>query len=169
MAKINIIYGSTTGNTEEAANLIAAKLNGQAINITNATPADFEADLLILGSSTWGIGEVQDDWFDGLKALDNANLKDRQVALFGEGDQSGFADTFIDAVGILYKKVTAAGAIAIGEWSTDGYEYNDSAAEIKGSFVGLALDEDNQPELSQERIEEWCAQLKTEALALSSS
>lgn len=169
MTKINIIYGSTTGNTEEAANLIAAQLNGQAINITDATPADFEADLLILGSSTWGIGEVQDDWFEGLKAIESANLKDRQVAIFGEGDQSGFTDSFIDAVGILYEKVTEAGAVVIGKWSTDGYEYNDSTAEIDGSFVGLALDEDNQPELSQERIEEWCAQLKTEALALSSN
>ena len=169
MVKINIIYGSTTGNTEEAANLIAAELGGTAINITEASPADFEADLLILGSSTWGVGELQDDWFDGLETVANANLKDKQVALFGEGDQNGFADSFIDAVGIIYEKVIAAGAVVIGKWSTEGYEHSNSTAEIDGSFVGLALDEDNQPGLTQERIKEWCSLLKTEALALSSN
>lgn len=169
MTEINIIYGSTTGNTEEAANLIANELGGTLINITEASPADFEADLLILGSSTWGIGELQDDWYDGLEIIENANLEGKQVALFGEGDQSGFTDSFIDAVGTIYEKVTAAGAVVIGKWSTDGYEYNNSTAETDGSFVGLALDEDNQPELTLERIQKWCAQLKTEALALSSN
>jgi flavodoxin I len=169
MAKINIIYGSTTGNTEEAANLIAAELGGTAINVTETSPADFEADLLVLGSSTWGVGELQDDWFDGLASLDSANLEGKQIALFGEGDQNGFSDSFIDAVGILYEKVTACGAVVIGKWDTENYEYNSSTAEIDGSFVGLALDEDNQPELTRERIKEWCVQLKTEALALSSN
>lgn len=163
MADVKIIFGSTTGNTENAANLIASELGGKTINVANVVPADFTADLLVLGSSTWGIGELQDDWFDGLEALKNVDLKGRKVALFGEGDQSGFADTYLDAVGSIYETVVAVGAEIIGQWSTEGYEHSGSTAEVDGAFVGLALDDDNESELTAERVKTWCAQLKKKA------
>ena len=62
MANIHILYGSTTGATEAAAQQLAALLGAEAKPIAAASPEDFEADLLILGSSTWGYGELQDDW-----------------------------------------------------------------------------------------------------------
>ena len=163
MADIKVIFGSTTGNTEDAANIIAGELDGKIINVTDAQAEDFDADILILGSSTWGIGEVQDDWFAGLEVLDKVDLKGKTVALFGEGDQMGFSDTFVDALGTLYQKVIERGAKVIGRWSVEGYKHSGSTAEMDGEFVGLALDEDNESGLTAERIKEWCAQLKSEA------
>ena len=163
MADVKVIFGSTTGNTENAANMIAAELGGKAINVTDAAAADFAVDLLVLGSSTWGLGELQDDWLDGFETLEDLDLKGKKVALFGEGDQTGFGDTYLDAVGTIYEKVVELGARVIGHWSTDGYEHTASTAEVDGFFVGLALDEDNESDLTEERIKMWCVQLKLEA------
>jgi flavodoxin I len=69
----------------------------------------------------------------------------------------------IPALGTIYEKVVELGANVIGQWSTEGYEYNDSTAVLDSKFVGLALDDDNEPELTSERIKKWCMQLKTEA------
>lgn len=160
---IKVIFGSSTGNTQRAAEAIAAKLGGTAINITDAGPDDFNADLLILGTSTWGYGELQDDWQNGMPLLEGANLSGRKVALFGLGDASGFADTYLNAMGELADKARAAGAEIVGRWSKAGYTHSGSTAEDGDNFVGLALDDDNEPGESAGRIDRWCAQLKTEA------
>ncbi len=163
MATINIIYGSTTGATQSAAEAIARQLGGKIINAASATPADFEADLLILGSSTWGIGELQDDWFSAIHQLDQLDLTGRKAAVFGLGDQNGFSGTYVDAIGILADRLRKRGAELIGRTSSDGYTHSASLAESGGSFAGLALDDDNEPEKTPERIAAWVKQLQEES------
>jgi flavodoxin I len=163
MAAIKVIYGSNSGNTERAAMAIANQLGADCVNISNAAKKDFEADLLILGTSTWGIGELQDDWLSEFDLLNQIDFNGRKVALFGLGDQFGFADSFIDGVGTLYQKVIEHNAAVIGMWSKAGYEHHNSTAEFGDNFVGLALDDDNEPEKSEERITKWCKQLRAEA------
>ena len=71
MDKVHVIYGSTTGMTEAVAEKIAKALDAQAFNINAGDAAAFDAELLVLGSSTWGVGDLQDDWaaqLDGVKA-----------------------------------------------------------------------------------------------------
>ena len=160
---IKIIYGSSTGNTRRAAEAIAANLGGSAVNIADAGPDDFKADLLILGASTWGYGEMQDDWQNGMPMLEHADLAGRKVALFGLGDASGFSDTYLNAMGELADKVKAAGGEIVGRWSSAGYSHSGSTAEEGDSFAGLALDDDNDPAETPGRIERWCAMLKSEA------
>jgi len=160
MKTTNILYGSTTGNTERAAKQIAALLNGKAIAIRNAQAADFEADLLILGTSTWGIGDLQDDWSAELGKLQTASLKGRTVALFGLGDQSSFSSSYLDGLGTLYDAVVAGGAHVIGTWPIEGYRYSESQAVRNGAFVGLALDDDNEASLTPQRIAAWCDVLR---------
>ena len=115
MANVKIIFGSTTGATESAAAEIAAAFGVTAVNIANASAEDFKADLLILGSSTWGLGELQDDWAAKIGLLEQADLKGKLVAVFGLGDQNGFADTYCGAMGILAQKAKARGALLIGQ------------------------------------------------------
>ena len=160
---IKVIYGSTTGNTQRAAEAIAAGLGGTAVSAADAVPDDFKADLLILGSSTWGCGELQDDWQSALPMLEAADLSGRKVALFGLGDAVGFADTYLNAMGEIGDIVKAAGGILIGAWESAGYPHSASTAEENGHFIGLALDDDNEPGETAGRIDRWCAQLKTEA------
>ena len=107
MNKIGVFYGSTTGTTEDLARRIAEKLDvpsADVFDVSKLTEALVnEYDVLVLGSSTWGAGELQDDWYDGVKVLKKCDLSHKSVALFGCGDSDSYSDTFCDAIGILYE------------------------------------------------------------------
>ena len=107
MKKTGIFYGSSTGTCEDLANQIADKMGVAASDVHSADKlsADLvkEYDLLILGTSTWGDGELQDDWYDGIKVLKSADLSFKSIALFGCGDSESYCDTFCDGMGILYE------------------------------------------------------------------
>ena len=164
MKKTVIIYGSTTGNAAMAAETIAAKLGGGDIKeVAKASKDDLvDYENIILGSSTWGDGELQDDWYGFLPTLKSANLNGKTVAVFGVGDQFSYSSTYVNAMGELYDAAKAAGAKIIGETSTDGYSFNESKAVVDGKFVGLALDYDNQSDLSDDRIASWVDAIKAE-------
>ncbi|ASQ29747.1 flavodoxin [Campylobacter avium LMG 24591] len=159
---VAVIYGSSMGNTEGAANLIAEKLGvSDVLNISDIDAAKINSyDKLIVGSSTWGSGDLQDDWdafdFSGLK------LDGKTVAVFGMGDSESYSDTYCNAMGKLAEKLQAAGAKLVGQVSTDGYSYESSEAVVDGKFVGLALDNDNQEDLTEERISNWVEQIKAD-------
>ncbi len=161
--KVGIYYGSTTGVTESIANDIAAALNNPETVVKSIAQADKEEideqELLILGSSTWGCGELQDDWESGIELIKNANLAGKRVALFGVGDQNGWSDTFVDAMGLIYAAIADSGATFIGSWPADGYDFVESKSIIDGKFVGLALDETNQAADTATRISTWVASL----------
>jgi len=164
--KIGIFYGSTTGNTESVAKSIKMELESLGDvalhNIAQSGPTSMsECDLILLGTSTWGFGEMQDDWI-GNESLTGIDLNGKFAAVFGLGDQMGFGDTFVDAMGILADSLSNAGAKLIGSWPTVGYEFSSSAAVRDGRFVGLALDEDNQSSQTVDRIAQWVNQLKSE-------
>ena len=160
MSKAIVVYGSTTGTTEDIAGRIASKLGVDAINVTDLTEDVIAAnDVLVLGSSTWGSGELQDDWYDGVNTLKAANLSGKKVALFACGDSSSYSDTFADAMGVIYNEISGSGATFIGQTSTDGYTFDSSASVIDGKFIGLAIDEVNEADKSDDRIAAWVSSL----------
>lgn len=166
MAKIALFFGTQTGNTEAIAETIHTKLGGDDVvtllDVADISLNDFESyDCLIVGCPTWNIGELQSDWEGLYDELDDVDFSGKKVAYFGAGDQIGYADNFQDAMGILEEKITSLGGVTVGYWSAEGYEFSDSKALRNGKFVGLALDEDNQPELTEERINHWVAQIKS--------
>ncbi len=65
-------------------------------------------------------------------------------------------------MGILEEKISQRGGKTVGYWPTEGYDFENSRALKNGKFVGLALDEGSQSDLTDERIKTWVAQLKTE-------
>lgn len=161
--KVGIFFGTTTGTTEDVANRIAAQFDdADVIEVSNGIDSFVDYDLLILGSPTWGLGDLQDEWVYCLDDIDNMDLSGKYVALFGTGDQASFGENFIDAIEVLYKKIKKTDAKLIGFTSTEGYDFTESAAVKNGMFICLAIDEMNQPELTDERIENWCNQLKEE-------
>ena len=117
-------------------------------------------DNLILGTSTWGAGEVQDDWYDGIKVIKNADLSGKTVALFGCGDSESYPDTFVGGMAEIYNAVKKAGANVIGAVATDGYTFDESESVVDDKFVGLALDEVNEDGKTDERIDAWVAEIK---------
>lgn len=163
MHKATIIYGSTTGNTERVANLIAQRLGGGATvkNVARATPDDFEgAGLLILGLSTWDDGRLQDDWAHFFPQLDKIDLQGKTAALFGLGDAFGFSGQFVNALRTLHDKLVERGADVVGQTPVDGYEFVESEAVVDGQFVGLVIDMENQPELTDARVDAWAGRLR---------
>ena len=162
MSQIGLFYGSTTGNTENAAKRIQAELdmgNVSLYNVADITHGDLKAyDFLIFGTSTWGFGELQDDW--AALDLEELDFSGKTVALFGLGDQECYADTFVDGMGILYSKVTGSGGTVIGTMPCDGYTHSNSLAVVDDVFAGLPLDDDNQHELTNERISRWIRALQ---------
>ena len=159
MKQAGIFYGSSSGKTARIAALIHEKLGANRSDlkdVAESNPDDLlEYNFLILGIPTWGIGEAQDDWKDFLPLLADLDLKGKKVALFGLGDQESYPGNFADALGKLYEVLLKTGCSFTGSWPVTGYAYEGSTAVKGGRFVGLVLDEENQPELSEVRIEKW--------------
>ncbi|MEL6468341.1 MAG: flavodoxin FldA [Cyanobacteria bacterium J06623_4] len=168
MAKVGLFYGSTTGKTADAAEQVQAALGGEsAVDLQDIADAGAESlaayDYLIIASPTWNIGDLQDDWEAVFDDLDSVDFSGKTVAYFGTGDQIGYADNFMDAMGQLEEKISGLGAKTVGYWPADEYEHSESRALREGGkFCGLALDDDNESDKSAARIEAWTAQIKQE-------
>ncbi|KAF7598486.1 MAG: flavodoxin [Candidatus Dactylopiibacterium carminicum] len=166
-AKVGLFFGSTTGNTRKVAKLIKSRFDdatmSEPVRITKASPEDLLAyDYLILGTPTLGDGQLpgqsadcDENWEEALERLGDVSLAGKTVALFGLGDQATYPDAFVDALADLHEFVTAHGARVVGAWPADGYDFSDSRALQGDSFVGLALDQDNQADLTEERVDAW--------------
>jgi len=166
---VGIYYSTSTGNTETIAGYIAEAAGGLECNdIGDASDEDITgADALIVGAPTWHTGADEqrsgtswDDWL--YDTLPNLDLEGKKVAVFGCGDQASYSEYYCDAAGELYDQFTAKGATIYGMTSTDGYDHEDSKAEVDGKFVGLLCDEDNQYDMSEDRAKAWVEQLKEE-------
>jgi len=169
MEKIGLFYGSDTGCTDDITkdlSLIWGEEDLDIIEIGDATKEDFEQyNVLLLGLSTWYDGDLQSDWesfFDDFKEI---NFTDKIIAIYGLGDQIGYGEYFIDGVGILAEVIIENGGTVIGKWPIEGYRFTDSVAIIKGDenyFYGLAIDNDNESQLNDERLNIWVDQVKLE-------
>ena len=67
MSKIGLFFGSTTGKTESAAEMIQKEFGSENVvtlhNILEVEDSDFDNyQYLIIGSPTWDAGELQSDW-----------------------------------------------------------------------------------------------------------
>ncbi len=160
MSKTIVIFGSSTGTCEAIADKIGSRLGAEVLNVQDLTADVVDAnDNLILGTSTWGAGELQDDWYDGINVLKSADLSSKTIALFGCGDCESYGDTFVGGIGELYDAIKNSGANFVGAVSTDGYTFDDSAAVVDGQFVGLPLDDVNEDDKTDGRIDAWIAQI----------
>ncbi|MGB1296516.1 MAG: flavodoxin [Flavobacteriales bacterium] len=167
MKKIGLFFGSDTGNTEEVANKIQATIGEDKVEIHDMYEVEVSTfdqyDQIILGLSTWHDGQLQSDWDSFFEDFKTVDFSGKTIALFGLGDQYVYSEYFVDGIGIVAKEVLANGGKIVGKWSTEGYEHTESKGEMeKGFFVGLAIDEDNQFDESDERIEKWVAQITEE-------
>ena len=166
--KIGLFYGSTTCYTEIAAEKIQETIGAELVELHNIKDIPLVNclvyDFIILGISTWDYGEIQEDWESIWLDINDLDFNGKTVALYGMGDQIGYTDWFQDALGMLHEQVIAQGAHLIGYWPNQGYEFSASKAltEDNEYFVGLSLDEDNQYDLSENRINQWCAQILEE-------
>ena len=174
MAKVGIFFGTDTGNTRRIAKDISANLTSaiaaKPVNIRNSSVDDLmKFDTLILGSPTYGEGQLPglstgnatESWEEFLPKLDGQDFSGKKVAIYGLGNQKGYPGEFVDAMFYLYERFKQCGATIIGAWETEGYKFQSSKAVIDNRFVGLALDQENQKDLTPERLETWLKMLAT--------
>lgn len=165
-----LFYGTMTGTTVGVAQSIQASLSDVIDEIRcvdKARADDLRAcDFLVLGGSTWGDGELTYDWDDFLPQLESVDFRGKTVALFALGDQVGYTYNFVSAMKTLYDKVKERGADIIAcDISPEGYDFSHSEAVVDGNFVGLPIDEVNEPELTQARIRAWAEKVRQGLLA----
>lgn len=166
MSKIGLFYGSNGGVTQSVAELIGKQIAGEGfdvsvIDIADAVVGDFaNYSSLIFGTSTWGMGDLQDDWDGFIDELDGTDFSGKKIALFGIGDQEGYPDTFVDGMGIIFNKIKNSGADLIGKFNDDDIVFDESVAFDGENFVGLVIDEDNQSDRTDERIKSWVMDVK---------
>lgn len=166
MRKTGIFYGGTVnGSTKSVADKLANLLNVSSEDVINIADANIETlnkyDRLIFGTSSWGIGGAHYDWENFVDLLSDVEFSGKKVAIFGLGDQKQYPESFVDGMGLIYCRLDAKDCV-VGFTSIEGYNYYFSMAERDGRFVGLAIDDDSQPELTVARIEAWADQLKKE-------
>lgn len=164
-APIALFYGSSTCYTEMASEKIRDQLGAEKVDLFNVAndplvTAQFY-DCLIFGIPTWDYGELQEDWEEVWPDIDELDLAGKKVALFGLGDQVGYPEWFLDAMGYLHDKLMERGATIVGHWPNEGYEFEESKALTadQSAFVGLALDEENEFDQTEERVRLWCEQV----------
>lgn len=164
MKKTVVIYGSSTGTCEGIAKMIASKLGLEDSSVVDVSKLNGDViaqnDNLILGTSTWGDGELQDDWIDGLNKLKSMDLSGKTVALFGCGDSDTYSQSFCGAMIELWNGIKDKGVNLIGEVSTYGYTFDESESVVDGRFIGLAIDDVNEDDKTEARIDNWIEQIK---------
>ncbi len=173
MADILLVYGTDTNNTESIAQELQTRFEqlGLGVELTNITDLEPETLLAhsycVFGIPTWDFGGIQADWEAFEPVLRSLDFSQHQIAIFGLGDQFGYGDFFIDAVGWLHEILAEQGGNFYGYWPTKGYDFNASRALLPDGehFMGLAIDEDQQFELTEQRLAAWVELLKTSMLA----
>lgn len=167
---VGLFFGTQTGKTEEAATLIAGESGLEAQDIGDISAGDLAGfDGVIAGVPTWHTGADEqrsgtawDDYLDEIKALD---LAGKPCAVFGVGDQAGYGDNYCDAIEELHNTFAAAGAKMLGYVDASQYDmYTESKSVSDGKFLGLPLDQDNEPDMTEDRVKKWVAQLKSEGM-----
>lgn len=163
MKKIGVFYGSSTGTTSELAQKIAKKLNTEAnvFDVANTKASQvLDFDVLLLGSSTWGVGDLQDDWEGFLPKLQELDLSGKLVGLFGAGDADSYPDSFCEALALIKEGLSSSNCKFIGDYTPEGYCYECTKSEEDGKLIGLCIDDVNQDDMTDERIDIWVSKIK---------
>ncbi|MFO8128918.1 MAG: flavodoxin [Bacteroidales bacterium] len=171
MSKIALIYWPRKGNVEKVAGMVADGLDDLKPGVYAISQVDLTAladhDLIILGSSTVGADNWEDShrsrWYDFFKQLENVRFKGQKIAFFGLGDQVLYPEHFVDGMMAIKKEFARHDVEFIGKWPAQGYDFQESASLEGDDFIGLAVDEDQQPELTKERVDQWVAQVRKES------
>jgi len=168
---VGLYYATQTGNTETVAGTIADATGLEAADVGEISAEDLAGyDGLIVGCPTWNTGADEyrsgtawDDLLDEIKGID---LAGKPVAVFGCGDSQGYGDNFCDGIEELHETFAAAGAKMVGYVDSKGYQHEESKSDKGGKFLGLPLDQDNEDDMTEGRVADWVAQIKSEGMPL---
>lgn len=171
MSKIGLFFGPLKGSVHRVADKVKAAFGEQnvdMISVNDANLSDLEKyDHIIFGISTvgketWDSDYSNTDWSKFFPNISKVEFSGKTIAIFGLGDHVTYPGHFVNAMGVLAKDLLKNGATIVGKADPSTYEFDDSEAIIDGMFIGLPIDEDFEPELTDERITNWVNRLKPE-------
>lgn len=173
MQKIGMFFGTETGTTRLIAKklykLLGDDIADKPINVNRITSGDFlQYDALILGTPSYGVGDIpglsagclERNWEEFLAQLGTPDLSGKRIAMFGLGAQERYSERFASSLIALYKVFEGLGAEMIGDWSTEGYDFEHSASVVDGRFVGLVIDQRTQGMYTEDRMKTWVQQVQ---------
>ena len=138
-----IVYDTITGNTETCAKYICDIFvdRGYTVNLQDAThfhPTGFENyDLIVLGSPTYSLGELTEDFELFVQDMAGTNLSTKKAAVFGLGDSEDYPDDFCTSVDIL----------------------ENSLKDCKANLIVNSLKVDGDPEMCEDAIKTWAGEI----------
>lgn len=171
MKKIVLLFWPMGGNVENAAKKIYSRFDSKDIDIFDVDSFNVDTlddyEMIIMGSSTvgaenWEDADANNKWNRFFRKIEEHDLSNRKIALFGLGDQILYPAHFVDGLGILNDEVVKVKGKLIGKWPTTGYAFTDSEGVKDNMFYGLALDGDNEADLTDQRVADWTDILKKE-------
>ena len=164
MSKTAIFFGPLKG----AVNRVADKLKDAIgedkvvmVPVNSASAADIEKyDKIIFGLSTvgkesWNSKYTNLDWAKFLPEISKTRYEGKTIAIFGLGDHVTYAGSFVDHIALLANELIKNGAVLTGQVPASDCEFEESESVVDGMFLGLPIDEDFEPEMTDERIEKW--------------
>ena len=165
MKTIGIFYATLTKTTVgivDEIEFFLKKDDFKTFNVKNGVKEIENFENLILVTPTYQVGEAHAAWMNNLKKLEEIDFTGKVVGLVGLGNQFAFGVSFCGGIKYLYDIVIKKGGKVVGFTSTDGYHYEETSMVKDGKFIGLALDEENQPNLTPKRIGDWITEIKKE-------
>lgn len=169
MSKIGLFFGPLKGSVHRVAEKVKAAIGEEQIeliSVNDASATDLEKyDKIIFGISTvgketWDSNYSNTDWSKFFPNISKVDYSGKTVAIFGLGDHITYSGYFVNAMGVLAKELMKKGATIVGQVDPSGYEFDESEAVIDGKFIGLPIDEDFEPELTDERVANWVKTIK---------
>ena len=171
MSKIAMCYGPQGGTVNRVADKIKEAIGEEKVTmvaVKDSNVSDIEKyDKIIFGLSTvgkdtWDATYSNNDWGKFLPEIGKTSYEGKTIAIFGLGDHVTYAHGFVDHIGLLANELLNNGAVLVGKVSADGYEFDESEALVDGEFLGLPIDEDFEPELTDERVAAWIDLIRPE-------
>ena len=162
-----IFFATSTGKTSDIADQLKELLPDAGLQDVDEISSARELEVpgsLICCIPTWNTGADEarsgTAWDQCIEEIPSMNFSGKTIAIVGLGDSASYGDYFCDAMEELYTAFSKAGANIIGKVPTDGYTFNESKSVLNGMFCGLPIDEDNESDLSHERLSNWLSSIK---------
>ena len=172
MSKTALFFSPEGGNVNYVANKLGEMIGTDKVEIIPVKEVK-EGDLsnydkiILLGSTVgtdhWNNETIVDEWPEFFTKIKEISFEKKKVAIVGLGNSFLYPSHFVDGMADLYERLTKQNAKVLGKVDAKGYDFTDSEAlNDDGLFCGLHIDEDNEEELTAERLENWISILKSD-------
>jgi len=172
MSKTAIFYSPEGGNVNGVTNKLGEMIGNDKVEIIPVKEVE-KGDLdkynkiILVGSTVgadhWDNEIVVDEWAEFFTKIKEISFEKKKVAIVGLGNSVLYPEHFVDGMAVLYEKIIQQNGDVLGFVDAKDYDFTDSEAlNDDGFFCGLAIDEDNEAELTSERLEKWISILKSD-------